>query len=741
MPSSRTHSSRSPLSRLFTALLAGVLVGLVVAAVALPGNLVFGFAARSALGAYQDLPDVLATPATPQRSYLYASDGTTLITTFYDVNRTDVPLTEIAPVMRQAIVAAEDRRFYDHGGVDLRGMARALVSNVTDGTTQGGSTLTMQYVRNVLKNDPNLTAEERRAATEQTVGRKIQEIRYATSLERELGKDEILNRYLNIAYFGSGAYGVAAASERYFGKPPADLTLAEAALLAGLVQSPEAYSPIDGDPEAALARRAYVLDSMAATGVITAEEAAQATAEELKLDPTGQPNGCTAAPDGDDTGWGFFCDYLRQWWLTQPAFGDTAEERDQALRRGGYTVVTTLDPDVQATAQQQATSVYDYDNERALPIAAVEPGTGKVLAMAVNRHYSVDANPNGQANHPNTVNQLVAGGGGVEGYQAGSTFKLFTMLAALENGRTLSTGFDAPTRLPTRYPADSGDATCDGRWCPANANPAWMDGYRMMWDGFGRSVNTYFVWLAEQVGQDKVVEMAQRLGITFRSGADADFAENNAADWGSFTLGVAATTPLDLANAYATVAAEGVHCAPTPVESVTTPDGTRLPVGDPSCERVLDADVARAATDAARCPVGQQSAFGQCNGGTATAVNSLLDGRPTAGKTGSSERAATESFVGFTPQVAVAGIAANPDDPTDSVGAAVQARVISGVARVIATAVDGEEVAQFTAPSRDLVGIPTRPSPRPAPRPGPESTDESPTQRADIMRWLQGRRG
>ncbi|KXK61246.1 glycosyl transferase [Micromonospora rosaria] len=729
-------SSRTPLSRLFTVLLAGVLVGLAVAVAALPGNLLLGLTARSALEAYADLPAALRTPATPQRSYLYANDGTTLITTFYDVNRTDVPLTEIAPVMRQAIVAAEDRRFYEHGGVDLRGMLRALVATA-DGSTQGGSTLTMQYVRNVLKNDPSLSAEERAAATEQTVGRKLQEIRYAAALEDRLSKDEILNGYLNIAYFGSGAYGVAAASQRYFAKPPAELTLAEAALLAGLVQSPDQYSPIDGDADAALNRRSYVLDSMVTTGAITVEQADRAKAEELILNPTGQPNGCTAAPNGDDTGWGFFCDYLRRWWLEQPAFGATAEEREQALRRGGYTVVTTLDPDVQATAQRQATAVYDYDNKRALPIAAVEPGTGKVLALAVNRHYSLAANPDGQDNHPHTVNQLVAGGGSVEGYQAGSTFKLFTMLAALENGRTLATGFDAPSRLPTRYPADPGDATCDGRWCPANANPAWMDGYRMMWDGFGRSVNTYFVWLAEQVGQDKVVEMAQRLGITFRAEADATFAENNAADWGSFTLGVAATTPLDLANAYATVAAEGLYCAPTPVLSVTAPNGDRVPVGDPSCRRVLDADVARAATDAARCPVGQQSSYGQCNGGTATAVNRILDGRPVAGKTGSSERAATESFVGFTPQVAVAGIAANPDDPSDSVGAAVQARVITGVAEVISTAVEGQEVRRFTPPSRELAGEPRRPTPRPT----PTTEDRQNSLPNDVMRWLQGRRG
>ncbi|MEW2445209.1 transglycosylase domain-containing protein [Micromonospora marina] len=730
-------SPRSPLSRLFTVLLAGLLAGLVLALAALPGGLLGGFAARAALGAYADLPDALRTPVQPQRSYLYANDGKTLITTFYDVNRTDVSLDEIAPVMRQAIIAAEDRRFYSHGGADLRGIARALVANVKGGgTEQGGSTLTMQYVRNVLKTDPNRTPEERQAATEQTVGRKLQEIRYANALEESLSKDEILNRYLNIAYFGSGAYGVAAASQRYFGKAPANLTLGEASLLAGLVQSPDAYSPIDGDKDQVLARRGYVLDAMAETGAITAQQAAAAKAEALTLRPTAQPNGCTATARDHD-GWGFFCDYLRRWWLTQPAFGSTPEEREQALRRGGYRVVTTLDAKIQQTAQEQATEVYGYGNKRALPIAAVEPGTGRVLAMAVNRHYSLDDNPDGQANHPNTVNPLISGGASVDGYQAGSTFKMFTMLAALEAGKPLATGFDAPSRLPTRYASDD-EGNCDGTWCPANANPQWMDGYRMMWDGFGRSVNTYFVWLAEQVGEDKVVETAQRLGITFRADSDAAFARDDAANWGAFTLGVAATTPLDLANAYATVAAEGTYCTPLPVVSVTAPDGDAVDVAQPSCKRVLEPDVARAATDAARCPVGQQSAFGQCNGGTATAVDRIV-GRPVAGKTGSSERNATETFVGYTPQVAVAGIAANPDDVTDLVGSAVQAKVIDAVARTIKTALTGEPVAEFSAPSRALVGDPQRPQPPRRTEPDRREQREDRELPSDVLRWLRER--
>jgi membrane peptidoglycan carboxypeptidase len=678
--------ARALLSKFLTLVLCGVLAGVALAAAVFPANAVLALTAKSASEAFLDLPSDLRTPPPAQRSYLYANDGKTLITSFYDVNREDVPLDEVAPVMQQAIVAAEDARFFEHGGVDLRSVVRAFVANGTGGQVeQGASTLTMQYVRNVLKTDPDLTEQQREAATKDTAGRKVQEMRYAVALEQEISKQEILSRYLNIAYFGAGAYGVAAASERYFDKAPSELTLAEAALLAGLVQSPDGDSPIGGDKDRALERRAYVLDSMARTGKITPAQAAQAKAEPLRLEPTELPSGCTAASDNT---WGFFCDYVRQWWMAQPEFGATPQERERNLLRGGYTVVTSLDPDKQKAAQRNVLDVYGYGNKRAAPMAVVQPGTGRVLAMAVNRHYSLD----------DTTNQLVAGGGAIDGYQAGSTFKLFTMLAALEAGRTLDTGFDAPSRLVSQYPA-SGEGTCDGKWCPANANPSWMDGYRTMWNGFGRSVNTYFVWLEQQVGADKVVEMAQRLGITFRAASDAKFAKDNAAGWGSFTLGVAATTPLELANAYATVAAEGMSCESTPVLSITDPSGKRVTAGDPKCERVLSEDVARAATDAARCPVGQQSAFGRCDGGTAEQVSRILGGRPVAGKTGSSEEASTESFVGFTPQLAVASIAANPDDPQDHVGSAIQRDVIEAVARTMASALAGQPEEEFTPPS------------------------------------------
>ncbi|MER7475232.1 transglycosylase domain-containing protein, partial [Micromonospora sp. NPDC000018] len=558
--------TRAHLERLFTVLLAGTLAGVALAAAALPAALVFGIGFSALAAPYSELPNTLRTPPTAQRSNLYANDGTTLITSFYQEDRVDVPLAEVAPVMRQAIIAAEDVRFHEHSGVDLRGVVRAFTVNQGSGETrQGASTLTMQYVRNVLSNDPRLSERQRAAATELTTARKIQEMRYALALERELTKDEILARYLNIAYFGAGAYGVAAASKRYFSKAPADLTLAEAALLAGLVRSPHSDDPINGDADAALARRAYVLDRLVESGQVPAAAAERARAEQLRLRPSQTPNDCTAVPAAHND-WGFFCDWFTRWWNAQPAFGATVDERQLTLRRGGFSIVSSLDPAVQRATTEQVRRIYSVEDRRAAPTAVVQPGTGRVLAMAVNRNYSVAGNPAGQKNHPNTVNQLVAGGGAIHGYQAGSTFKIFTMMAALESGLPLDTEFDAPERIVTDFPA-TGAASCDGYWCPQNANSD-IDGEHTMWTAFGNSVNTYFAWLAERVGADRVVEMAERLGIVFRAGDDARLARHGAREWGPFTLGVSATTPLDLAGAYAAVAAEGTWCAPLPVVSV-----------------------------------------------------------------------------------------------------------------------------------------------------------------------------
>jgi membrane peptidoglycan carboxypeptidase len=686
-PSVQKPARRAALGRLSGALL---LVAVLAAMAAVPTAVALTAGTHWADAHDAALPPQLVTPPDAQATRIYASDGTTLITTFYDEDRHDVGLAQIAPAMQKAIVAAEDTRFFQHGGVDVKGVLRALVSNSRSGhTEQGASTLTMQYVRNVLKEDPDLSAAAQKGATADTLSRKLREAQYAIELEQRLSKTQILQNYLNIVYFGDGAYGIDAASRRFFDVAPDKLDLAQAALLAGIVQSPDGDNPATGSKTNARIRQLYVLAAMAKSGAITPAQQAAAAAEKLKFRTAVQPNGCTEAAGGS-AGWGFYCDYLRRWWDTQPAFGATAEERDLALRRGGYRVVTSLNPDIQREAAKQSRTVYSDGNRKALPIAVVQPGTGKVLALAVNRQYGTA--------HGETVNPLITGGGSLHGYPAGSTFKMFTMLAALQDGMPLNTGFNAPAKLPTEWPA-TGPGTCGGRYCPGNDNPAWMDGFRTMWDGFGRSVNTYFVHLEEQVGPGAAVAEAKKLGISFSAPSDAKLAETGANEWGSFTLGVVDTTPLELAEAYATVASGGTYCKPLPVNSITDAQGKAVPVG-PQCSQVIDPDIAHAAADAARCPVGQQSTYGKCNGGTAQQVAAMFTGgRQVAGKTGSTENNTTETFVGFTTSMAAAGTAADPADPNDHVGSAVESRVVDAVGHTLRAAVGDSAYPDFTPPS------------------------------------------
>jgi membrane peptidoglycan carboxypeptidase len=668
-----------------------LLVGTLVGVAAVPVGAVLTAGADWSKKQQDQLPPQLLAPPVAQVTRIYADDGKTLITTFYDEDRHDVALTQISKTMQDAIVAAEDTRFFQHGGVDARGVARAFVSDSqAGGAEQGASTLTMQLVRNVLKEDPNLTPQERIDATADTPARKLKEAEYAIELEHRLTKQQILQNYLNIVYFGDGAYGIEAAARRIFGTTPAHLDLAQSALIAGIVQNPDVDNPVSGDKAQAKTRQGYVLAALVKSGTITPAQQAAALKEKLTYSGKAQPNGCVDASGATD-GWGFFCDYLQRWWDQQPQFGKTVDEREDALRRGGYTVVTTLDPAIQKEAAKESRAVYSLKNKKALPIAVVEPGSGKVAALAVNRHFS-----NGTSTSE-TTNPLVSGGGTTYGYPSGSTFKMFTMLTALEKGMPLSSSFDAPAKLPTQWP-DNGPGNCGGMYCPGNDNPSWMDGTRTMWDAFGRSVNTYFVHLEEQVGPAAVVAEAKKLGISFSAPNDAKLARTNADSWGSFTLGVIDVTPLELASAYATVAAEGTYCKPLPIQSIKDADGRAVAVPT-DCTQVLSPDVARAAADAARCPVGEQTTYGKCDGGTAQQVAGIFGGKPVAGKTGSTENNMTETFVGFTRTYAAAGIANDPNNPSDHVGSSVEGLVVNAVAHTLRTAVGDSDYPDFNPPS------------------------------------------
>ncbi|MBO0882361.1 MAG: transglycosylase domain-containing protein, partial [Mycobacterium sp.] len=715
---------RSLLSNATSLLVSGLLAGVVVAAAAFPAVALTGLAAKATSDAFDSLPSVLTVQQSPQVSYVYASDGKTLLTTFYDEMRVDVPISQVNPLMPQAMVAAEDMRFYQHHGVDARGVARAFVANQSAGLTeQGASTLTMQYVRQALEYSSS-SPQDIVDATADTTGRKIREMRYALALEKQLTKTQILERYLNIAPFGNGAFGIYAASEVYFGIPPSQLNLAQAALLAGLVKAPSAFDPMtaDGLAKALDRRNNYVLVNMVKLGYITEAQRQQTIGVVPKLVGKTTPNDCTSVQKNN---WGFFCDYFYRWWIQQPAFGADPYERETRLKSGGYRIVTSLDVKAQAAAMKNIdTKKGELNPWDALMLAGVQPGTGRIQVMAVNRTYSNDQRHNGfntnpqkrargiKGNYPNTTLPLLSGGGDVTGYQFGSTFKIFTMVTALKQGIPLSYTFNAPDQFVSDYIIDpSSPSACQGNhYCPKNADDKEANVYNI-WDAFGRSVNTFFVPLEQKVGADKVVDTAKSMGIQFRARSndpknpsDYEFANDRdlARGWGAFTLGVSGSTPLDVANAYATLAAEGNYCAPLPVISIQDFNGNKLAAANPRCNRVMSVDVARAASDAARCPVGDQSQYGMCHASPTAGPTRGIVGKPVAGKTGTTDHNQTAALTAMTKQLAISGIVADADCPQKCRRDYSHAQVNWAVQHTLHDAMQGKPSIQFGKPSQKL---------------------------------------
>ncbi|GAA1412306.1 transglycosylase domain-containing protein [Catellatospora coxensis] len=714
---------RNPLVNIASMLICGLLAGVVVAAGVFPAVALSGMAAVVGGDAFGKLPDELIVKRSPQLSYLYAADGKTLLATMYDENRRDLPLADVPLIVRQAVLAAEDQKFYEHNGVDIKGIARAYIANKKAGDVQqGASTLTMQFVRLSISYSAD-TAQEVVDATEDTAKRKIREMRYAMAIEQRMSKDDILEGYLNTAYFGNRAYGIFAAAQVYFGKEPKTLTAAESAFLAALVKFPGDFDVISLKGQAlAVARRDYVLDEMVGTGALTAQQGAVAKAEPLKVTGKFTPNGCVQSTN---IKWGFFCDFFQRWWNQQPVFGVTPYDRERSLKSGGFRIITSLDVTAQSAMDRSIDrsvnknpdlpgGKWKYKSDAVL-LAAVEPGSGKVRGLAANRNFRIDSKTkpqNGKASnpalarrgvrgsYPNTTNPLLTGGPDIGGYQPGSVMKIFTMVAALEKGYPLSTVINtrAPYVSRTRI---TGSPNCGGYWCPTNSGGRNF-GPQNMWNGFGSSINTFFVPLFEMTGGSHVIDTAKRMGLTFydnpRSTLDDFYYSTQAADgWGPFTLGASDHTPLQIANAFATLAADGVYCEPIPVESITTSKGEKLAVGDRRCKQNIPVDVARAAIDAARCPVGDRSLYGKCQGATARDSREII-GKHIAGKTGTTDNSKSVTLTITTKQLAISGFQTDPD--WAQVNHAMSHRVINpAVQFALRDAMKGKESIQFQRPS------------------------------------------
>ncbi|MBY8877463.1 transglycosylase domain-containing protein [Actinacidiphila acidipaludis] len=601
-----------------------VLAGVVLAGIALPAAGALGLSAKGTAAGFADLPGELKAPPLSQASKILDAKGG-LIATVYSRDRTVVPITQMSPNILSAIVAIEDSRYYQHGALDLKGILRALSHNGSGGSTQGASTLTQQYVKNVFVeeagDDPTKVAQ----ATQQTVGRKIKEMKYAIQVEKELGKKKILENYLNITFFGEQAYGVEAASERYFSTHAKDLDLTQAALLAGMVQSPSRYDPIN-DPQEALKRRNTVLARMAQLKDITQAQADAAEKKPLGLKVSTPKNGCITAVNGS----GFFCDYVRETFLQNAAFGKTKEARAKLWNTGGLTIRTTLDPTAQAGVLQGISNHVNKSDKVAAAAVLVEPGTGKIVAMGQSRPYGFGKDET-QINY--SVNANMGGG---QGFQNGSTFKPITAAAALEAGYKPSQSEDSPNKMTYPDVTNCSGATLHGTDQTGNEDPSEKGPY-MMPEALKKSINTYFLQLESQVGLCPIVNMASKLGLTRADGKPLN-------QIASLTLGTNEVSPLSVAAAYAAFANRGTYCTPVAVQAVTTNTGKSLAVPKTICSQAMSQNTADTINTMLK---------GVVDDGTGTAAN-LDDGRDTAGKTGTTDDRWAAWFAGYTPNMAAA---------------------------------------------------------------------------------------
>ncbi|MDP9496819.1 MAG: transglycosylase domain-containing protein [Actinomycetota bacterium] len=627
----------SPPVRLGLALLVSVLAGLLVAGLAVPVVGGAGLAAKAAADDFLAMPEALQTPRLATRSRVLAADGSTLAT-FYRVNRITVPWQQIPEVMRQAQIAIEDSRFYDHHGVDYKGTLRAAATNFRSGrVAQGGSTITQQYVKNALIEAARGDKRKENAARVASAERKLREARYALALERRLDKDEILHRYLQVTYYGNRVYGVATAAEHYFGVPVQELTLGQAAVLAGVVQNPGRYNLSSTKKKVRadiVARRDTVLKRMADEGFITERARARAASAPLRR-TTSQTVGANCADRGVKAP--FFCRYLQQE-LEQTdrgaALGRTPEERSERLFTGGLTIRTTLDPKVQRAAQRAVDrKVPNGDPSGVAAVAdVVEPGTGAVKAMAVNR-------PFGAGKGETQVNLAT---GGSLGFQPGSTFKVFWLVEALRQGMELDEKIFSPSEyVPTKFKYEDRP----GQARPVNNAEVDESGSFDLRTGTHASVNTFYMQVAERVGLDKPLDLAEQLGLRRFDGKPL-------ARIPSSVLGSQEVSPLAMAAAYATFAASGTYCAPYAVEKITDSTGREVDLPEPDCGRAIDKRTADTVTAVLSGVVDGRNPL-------RTGRGAKID-RPVAGKTGTTTGSTAAWFVGYTPQLSTAVWVGNP---------------------------------------------------------------------------------
>lgn len=527
----------------------------------------------------KDLPK-MDTTKLAQATRIYSADGT-LLARLYLENREVVPLDKISPYLQKGVIAVEDERFYQHGGYDLYGIARAAVKDVTaGGAVQGASTLTQQYIRQTV-----LSQE----ATQVTLARKFREIYLAQELEKRYTKDQILAMYLNAVYFGDGAYGAEAAARHYFYKSAKDLSLAQAAMLAGLPNSPGRLDPYEkANLPRAIGRQHWVLQKMLEQGYITKEQHDKAIAVKLAYKSAPQTaDGIYAAP--------YFASYVKK--QLQVVFGK------DLVFKGGLTVHTTIDLGMQAKAERAVKDALNQPGDPSAAVVSIDPGTGYIKAMVGGNDYA-----------KNKFNLATQGK-----RQPGSSFKTFVLVTALEKGIPPTRAFDSDS--PAIIPYKPHD------WVVYNSEGQGY-GYMSLQDATANSVNCVYARLIEELGPPDVVSMAKRMGIT-----------SYVPNYPSIALGTMNATPLEMASAYGTLAANGVHAKAISITKVADSEGKTIYDGKPQRKQAISREIAYAATRILTHVI---------SGGTGTAADI---GRPEAGKTGTSQNYRDAWFVGYTPQL------------------------------------------------------------------------------------------
>lgn len=592
-----------------------LITALSVAGLLVPAGFGAAAATHSGIDYWESLPTDISGDdlPLPQRTILLDRNGKEFAQ-FFSENRQNVDLKNVAPVFIDALVATEDSRFYENNGFDTIALARSFMSTTSGSQKQGASGITQQLVKNLQILNAT-TEEEQQKVQSRSISTKLQEIKYAISLEKKYSKEQILQMYINTVYFGNKAYGISAAAQTYFSTTPDKLTLSQASTLVGVINNPTIYDPVKA-PEGSDARKNMVLGRLLATGKIT-----QAVYDKESKIPTPLKQGSTENGCGQSA-YPYYCDLVRQEILSNPAYGKDPEDREAFLYRGGLTIKTAMDPNAMQVARDEVTRAYGDDNRVAEGIATVIPGTGQIAAIAQNRTWG---------NGPGQTEMIYANAK----RQTGSSFKPFTLATALEQGIPATTLMESNSYYtpPAGYTAPPGGFSNFGFY-----NYGAVDGYKAT----SMSMNVWYVRLMQRTGVVPVAELANRLGLHIPTAGDHSV---NPATL-SLTLGAWESSPIEMSNAYATFASGGMYCNPVSILSaVRTDTKEKVPVSDPDCHQAITPNIANTVNDVLKGVLKK--------GGTAENV-ALDGGRTVAGKTGTTNGWADAWFVGYTPQYATA---------------------------------------------------------------------------------------